>query len=87
MPGKGHSGVNSIDDSKIFIVVNKNLSDVGRAESFSHEGYGHAKIYVETEDREKSRHITNDGMETNALLREEILKVRKETILNLFFNK
>ncbi len=87
LPGKGHSGVNSIDDSKIFIVVNKNLSDVGRAESFSHEGYGHAKIYVETEDREKSRHITNDGMETNALLREEILKVRKETILNLFFNK
>lgn len=48
LPGKGKSGVNSSDENSIDIIVNKNFSKVGRAESYSHEANGHALMFVRT---------------------------------------
>ena len=58
------------------------------AETFSHEGYGHAFIYVNTNgDRSRAiHHPVNDGtktIETNQELFERSIKARKETIKNM----
>jgi len=38
----------------IYIIINNNLSNLGAAQSFSHEAFGHAAIYMETGDRKAS---------------------------------
>ena len=83
LPGKGKSGVNSIRDGEINIIVNKNLSETGRAETYSHEANGHALMYVRTGDRHKAAHNAPNWIELNTPLRNMIIKSRKETIKNL----
>ncbi len=83
LPGKGESGVNSVDDGTIGIVINDKLSDVGRAETYSHEANGHGLMYVRTRNREQSAHKYNGSEEMNVPLKELIINSRKETIKNL----
>lgn len=81
LPGKSQSKENS-KDGNVYIIVNKNLSPLGRSETFSHEGYGHAYLYSLTKNRQMSSHQPQNGQETNKELKNQILKSRKETIKN-----
>ena len=84
LPGKSESGVNSMSDLGIEIIVNKYLSEVGRAEAYSHEANGHVLLYIQTGDRHQSGHNFLDGnIEGNIRLRNMILNSRKETIGNI----
>ena len=67
----------------IDININPTLSQLGAAEAFSHEGYGHAYIYVTTNgDRYKAVHHFDGNIETNGYLKECSIKARKETVKN-----
>ncbi|MBE6288465.1 MAG: RHS repeat-associated core domain-containing protein [Mediterranea massiliensis] len=83
LPGKGESGVNSIDNGSIEIIVNDKLSKIGRAETYSHEANGHGLMFVRTRNREESAHKFNGLEEMNIPLKELIINSRKETIRNL----
>ena len=84
LPGKGKSGVNSSDENSIDIIVNKNFSKVGRAESYSHEANGHALMFVRTKNRDRAAHdVGKFSIEQNVQLREMIIQARKETVKNL----
>ena len=82
-PGN-QAGQNS-PDSNIYLIINKRLSERGRAEVYSHEGNGHALLYVRTKgDYEKSTHHVGAGwVEQNLTLKELIIKSKQETILNM----
>lgn len=86
MPGTSESGVNSLDGN-IHVIINKNLSVQGRAESYSHEANGHALIYVNTRDRDQSKHkgisTVNGFRETNNLLINAIKSSKMETVKNM----
>ena len=82
LPGKGESGVNSPDDN-IRIYIQSRLSPEGKAETYSHEGNGHALLYVETKDRRISGHQIQGDKEGNIRLRNKILESRQETIRNM----
>ena len=82
LPGKGKSGVNSSDENSIDIIVNKNFSKVGRAESYSHEANGHALMFVRTRNRDRAGHRFVGNKETNIALKNMIIESRKETIIN-----
>ena len=85
MPTKGGKGKGAINANSIHININPSLSLVGAAETFSHEGYGHALIYIRTNgDRNKAKHHIRPGwIETNQLLIDYSIRARKETIMNL----
>ena len=82
LPGTGGGGQNSIDDN-ISVHVNQNVSTIGGAETLSHELYGHALIYVRTQDRKLSGHDSPNWVENNHYLEKMILKAREETIDNM----
>ena len=80
LPGKGTSGVNSLDNSA-HIYIAPSLSTIGRAEALSHELYGHGYLYDKYRDRNKSKHDNRNTMiEYNDELRNHILRARKETV-------
>ena len=83
LPGKGESGVNSVSKDVIDIYINAKLSTVGKAETFSHEGYGHTIMYLNTLDRTKSGHIIKGNRDMNIELLHRIINSRKETIKNI----
>ena len=83
LPGKGESGVNSISKNVIDIYINAKLSTIGKTETFSHEGYGHTIMYINTLDRTKSGHIIKGNRDVNIELLNRIIKSRKETIKNI----
>lgn len=66
------------------IIVNSKLSEAGRAQSFSHECYGHAYLFMKTNgNRKLSGHDTIGMRETNNILYERINRSINETILNM----
>ena len=74
---------NSTTDA-IEVIIHPSLSKIGAAEAFSHEGYGHALLYVRNGgDHHGASHITKGMTETNVILKSMILKARKETYNNL----
>ena len=82
LPSSPKSLVSSLDDN-IHIVLSDQLSEEGAAENYSHEGNGHALLYVRYHDRKISGHQTNGLKETNQLLIHEILQSLKETFDNM----
>jgi RHS repeat-associated protein len=83
LPGKGNSGINSLDED-IYVIVNSKLSSVARPESYSHEANGHALLYVTTRDRNKSGHNISENMiEKNIPLKNAIIKSKKQTIIKM----
>lgn len=70
--------------SSIQINLNPHLSEVGAAEAFSHEAYGHALIYVESNgNRDRAMHQYDGNKDKNQELIDYSIKARKETIQNL----
>ena len=85
MPTNGEIGkADAENPNSIHININPSLSPVGAAETFSHEGYGHALIYVESGgDRNRAVHHFQNSHETNQELKDKSIKARKETIKNM----
>ena len=85
MPTNGEVGkADAENPNSIRININPSLSPVGAAETFSHEGYGHALIYVESGgDRYRAVHHFQNSHETNQELIDKSIKARKETIKNM----
>lgn len=82
MPGEGKSGVNSPDGS-IHVIINSKLSSAGRAETYSHEANGHVLLYEKTRSREKAAHNYQGLSETNIVLKQMIIRSKRETIKNM----
>ena len=83
MPLDNTVGKGPIDGTSIDVNINPTLSQLGAAEAFSHEGYGHAYIYVTTNgDRYKAVHHYDGNIETNEYLNECSIKARIETVKN-----
>lgn len=85
MPSNGKVGKSDAKDpNSIHININPSLSPIGAAEAFSHEGYGHALIYVETEgDRDRAVHHFVGTKESNRELIDKSIRARKETVKNM----
>lgn len=75
-------GMQNSPTGRIEITVNKQLSRTGAAETISHEGYGHALLYVMTAGNRQlaSHQAPNAGTELNYLLKNLILGSRRETV-------
>ena len=85
MPSDDGTGkVDAKEPNTIHININPSLSSVGAAEAFSHEGYGHALIFIESGgDRKRAVHHFVGTKETNGELSKKSIRARKETIKNM----
>ncbi len=78
-PGNEPNKYNSPDNT-VKIVLNSNLSTEGKAQTFSHEGYGHAYLYSKGVEH---KHQPQGLKETNQALSEAIRNAIEETIKNM----
>ena len=81
------AGQQNSSNGNIVIIVNSSLSPLGAAETFSHEGYGHALLYIlNGGDHNGASHMPvtseNGPIDVNSVLRDMILSARKETVDN-----
>jgi len=78
-------GKQNSPDETLRIVVNKNLSEAGRDENYSHEANGHAYIYTTTGGNRlrASHNVTIGWKEQNKELGTRIVDSKKETIINM----
>jgi hypothetical protein len=85
MPTNGGAGKGPLDGKSVHININPTLSPTGAAEAFSHEGYGHARIYVETNGNRSmaTHHYLPGGQDSNQQLTDYSIRARKETIQNM----
>lgn len=85
MPTNGGTGKGPLDGNSVHININPTLSPTGAAEAFSHEGYGHARIYVETNGNRgmATHHYLPGGKDSNQRLVDYSIRARKETIKNM----
>lgn len=79
------NGLQNSPNQNLKVIVNKNLSDKGRAETFSHEAYAHGYIYIKTNgDRAKASHQYAAGnKDLNHNLFDKIVRALDETIKNM----
>ena len=80
-PGNQPNKYNSPDDN-IKVIVNKSLSNEGRAQIYSHEANGHVLLYMRGENY-KHTTVGNSTVETNTKLYGNILRSINETIKNM----
>lgn len=77
-------GYQNSTTSNIEVYIHPFLSTIGRAEAFSHEGYGHALLYIRNGfDHNGASHQFVGTKEANTTLKTMILQARRETIYNL----
>ena len=79
-------GTQNSPNKNVQVIINSKLSEKGRAEMYSHEGNGHARIYVTTNgNRQAASHQTPPtGLrELNTKLKNSILFSKQETIKNM----
>ena len=76
---------NSVNDN-IQVIVNKYLSPAGAAEVYSHEGNGHALLYILNGGNHKGashQPVNKEWIDGNTKLIEMIISSKKETIKNM----
>ena len=79
LDGRQNSTSQSIE-----IYIHPNLSKTGAAEAFSHEGYGHALLYIRNgHNHEVASHQIKGMQDRNIILVNMILDARRTTINNL----
>ena len=77
-------GLQNSPDTHLKVIVNKDLSPAAQAEIYSHEGNGHALIYVTSGgNREQASHTVIGMKEQNQILIKKILDSKSETIKNM----
>lgn len=74
-------------NNNLIIVVNSQLSEFGRIETFSHEAYGHVLLYLlnggdHIGASHKFERTPRGTIDSNTNLVNKILKAKKETIIN-----
>ena len=80
-------GMQNSPNGNVQVVINSKLSEKGRAETYSHEGNGHARIYLNTNgNRKAASHQANGMKEQNTRLKNAILASKQETIRNMKSN-
>ena len=67
-------------DPVILVFIHPSLSKIGRSEALSHELYGHGYIYHKYRDRNVSAHHFKGTVDTNKILKQQIIQARKETV-------
>ena len=69
----------------INVVIHSDLSDIGAAQMFSHEAYGHAYFYIITNGnhQQSSHQYGNGNKDLNTTLLEWIRKAMNETLKNM----
>ena len=80
-------GYQNSPNANIMVIVNSALSTLGAAEAFSHEGYGHALLYIRNGgNHEGASHMSASSefgpVDLNTVLRDMILFSRRETVKN-----
>lgn len=76
-------GFNSTGDH-VSIVINQGLSEKGRAQTFAHEGFGHAYLFsIGKNPNHVVRNINGVFKETNSALANQIIRSIQETIKNM----
>ena len=85
MPTNGSLGkADAENPNSIHVNINPSLSPTGAAETFSHEGYGHALIFVESGgDRNRAVHHYHGTLDANRELVDKSISARKETVKNI----
>jgi RHS repeat-associated protein len=79
-------GIQNSPNGNIIVIVNKNLSPAAAAELYSHEGNGHALLYiVNGGDHKGASHqpVNGQWIEGNKTLQEMIINSKQETIKNM----
>ncbi|MBQ7709481.1 MAG: hypothetical protein IJT74_06145 [Bacteroidales bacterium] len=77
-------GLENSTSTSIEIYLHPSLSDVGAAEAFSHEAYGHALLYLTNGfNHEGASHSYVGLRDTNLTLVKMILQARRETVYNM----
>lgn len=77
-------GYQNSTSQNIEIYIHPSLSKTGAAEAFSHEGYGHALLYIRNgHNHEGASHQIEGMRDTNIILVNMILDARRTTINNL----
>lgn len=83
----GASEPTNSPDKNVKIFINKNLSEKGRAESFSHEAYGHGYLYsINGHNAYNASHWRiplSEGGDANAQLHKLCVRAKRETIQNM----
>ncbi len=78
------NGYENSPSDNMEIIINKSLSPLGAAETFSHEAYGHAVLYILTnKSHEAASHHFKGAVDTNRILIIRIITARKETVNNM----
>ena len=76
-------GVQNSSSGSIEVYIHPSLSMLGAAEAFSHEGFGHALLYIRNgHDHNGASHQVERMQDTNTVLVEMILNARRDTIKN-----
>lgn len=71
-------------NGNIQVFVNPELSYEGRAQTFSHEFYGHGYLYMVSGGcRPAAKHLPINNYDVNSLLRKKIINAIQETIKNM----
>ncbi|RGN77117.1 hypothetical protein DXB41_15895, partial [Segatella copri] len=85
MPTNGSLGkADAENPNSIHVNINPSLSPTGAAETFSHEGYGHALIFVESGgDRNRAVHHYDGTLDANRELVDKSISARRETVKNM----
>jgi RHS repeat-associated protein len=79
-------GLQNSTNENIQVIINRYLSPAGAAEVYSHEGNGHALLYIQNGGNHKgASHQPVDGLwiEGNTRLMDMIINSKKETIKNM----
>ena len=85
MPTNGSLGkADAENPNSIHVNINPSLSPTGAAETFSHEGYGHALFFVESGgDRNRAVHHYDGTLDANRELVDKSISARRETVKNM----
>ena len=73
-------------NGNIIVIINKNLSPAGAAETYSHEANGHALLYIKNGGNHNGashQSINKQWIEGNEILKRMIISSKKETIVNM----
>lgn len=77
-------GLQNSPNDNIIVVINKNLSPEGAAETYSHEANGHALLYIiNGGDHNGASHDFKGSEDQNKRLEKMIIESKKETIKNM----
>ena len=78
------AGFSGSTNNTIHVIINKNLSEKGAAETYSHEANGHGALYIlNGYNHRGASHHFRGTKDTNIKLIDMIIKSKTETVKNM----